>query len=236
MLEELLQTILVHLNAAHVLLLLHIDVRNVQPDIAKVRGRLSNLSENIPSLVDAALVRQHRPDAVRRPNVLRIVAQHLLENGQRLLLVLLLLVLVLAGLVQRLQPKVAQRNQRIGIRRGGRILEDRLEVLLTQNPLHLGQMEVAEQRPGVRIFGVDLEGVLEEIGRHKDETLVAGHTAQPQVAVDVVRMLLEDVLVEFVGPIEAAHGLVETRQIVGHRDGDRIVVLDVVLSFGLGPF
>lgn len=66
-----------HLNRANELFLLHINVRDVQPDIAKLRCRLAHLSKYISSLVHATFVREHRADTVRSPNILRIVSQNL---------------------------------------------------------------------------------------------------------------------------------------------------------------
>uniref|UniRef100_A0AAG5CPI8 Uncharacterized protein n=1 Tax=Anopheles atroparvus TaxID=41427 RepID=A0AAG5CPI8_ANOAO len=233
---ELLQAVLVHLDRADVLLLLHVDVRDVDPHVAKVGRRLAHLGEDIARLDDAPLVRQHRADPVRRPDVLRVVPQHLLVDRERLLLVLLLLLLVAVRLVEALQPEVAERYQRVRVARRGRVLQDRLEVLLPERPLHLGEMQVAQQRARVRVFHVDLQCVLEEIGRDENQTLVARHTPEPQIAVDVVRVLLQDVLVQLVGLIEHGHGLVQAGQVVRHRDGDRIVVLGVVLRLDLRTF
>ncbi len=44
--EELLETVLVHLNGGDVLALLHIDVRNVQPHVAEIGRGLANLQHN----------------------------------------------------------------------------------------------------------------------------------------------------------------------------------------------
>jgi hypothetical protein len=41
--EELLETVLVHLNGGDVLALLHIDVRNVQPHVAEISRSLAYL-------------------------------------------------------------------------------------------------------------------------------------------------------------------------------------------------
>lgn len=95
-------------------------------------------------------------------------------------------------------------------------------------------MEVAQQRSGIRIVVVDVEGILEEIGGHKDQTLVPGHAAQPQVAINVVGMLLEDLLVQLVGHIVAAHGLVEPGQVVLHGDLNGLVVLDILVHLRSG--
>jgi hypothetical protein len=45
-LEELLETVLVHLNGGDVLALLHIDVRNVQPHVAEISSGLAYLQHN----------------------------------------------------------------------------------------------------------------------------------------------------------------------------------------------
>lgn len=48
-------------------------------------------------------------------------------------------------------------------------------------------------------------------------------------------MLSQDVFVELLRFVELAHGLVQTRQVVGGGDRDGVVVMLVVLSLGLGP-
>lgn len=68
------ETVLVHLNGTDVLFLLDINVRDVQPDVAKIGGRLPDLGKDISRLVYTSLVRQHSPDPVRCPNILRVVS------------------------------------------------------------------------------------------------------------------------------------------------------------------
>lgn len=48
-----------HLYCGDVLLLLHIDMGNVEPDITEVSCGLTNLGEHVSSLVNAALVSQN---------------------------------------------------------------------------------------------------------------------------------------------------------------------------------
>lgn len=72
MLEEFLQAILVHLNGADILLLLHVNVGNVQPHIAEIGCGLTNLSEYIAGLIDTAFVRQNGTNSVGCPDVLGI--------------------------------------------------------------------------------------------------------------------------------------------------------------------
>lgn len=81
-------------------------MRNIHPHIAKVRRGLADLRKDIPGFVDAALVRQNSPDAVGCPNVLGVIAHHLLVHGERPVLVALLAILVFGGVVQRLQPNI----------------------------------------------------------------------------------------------------------------------------------
>lgn len=47
-----------HLHGADVLLLLHVDVRQVEPDVADVGRGLPHLGEHVPSLSEVALVGQ----------------------------------------------------------------------------------------------------------------------------------------------------------------------------------
>ena len=48
--EELLEAIFVHLDGGDHLLLLHVNVGDVEPNVAEIRRRLANLGENVPSL------------------------------------------------------------------------------------------------------------------------------------------------------------------------------------------
>lgn len=48
-----------HLYCGDVLLLLHIDMGNVEPDITEVSCGLTNLGEHVSSLVNTALVSQN---------------------------------------------------------------------------------------------------------------------------------------------------------------------------------
>ena len=48
-----------HLHGSHILLLLHVDVGNVEPDVAEVGRGLAHLGKHVTRLVDAALVGQH---------------------------------------------------------------------------------------------------------------------------------------------------------------------------------
>ena len=105
MLEELLEAVLVHLYGRDILPLLHVDVTDIQPNIAEVRRGLSHLHERvqasppietqekdtnvhlhlgeyIPGLLRAALMSQHGTDAVRRPDVLVVVPQDRLVHRQ----------------------------------------------------------------------------------------------------------------------------------------------------------
>lgn len=47
-----------HLHGADVLLLLHVDVSQVQPDVADVRRGLPHLGKHVPSLSEVTLVGQ----------------------------------------------------------------------------------------------------------------------------------------------------------------------------------
>lgn len=55
------------------------------------------------------------------------------------------------GLVQRLQPHVAQRQHGVRVVLRGRLLQDALKLLLARPPLLLGQVEVPDEGPGVRV-------------------------------------------------------------------------------------
>lgn len=48
-----------HLDGTDVLLLLHIDVRDVKPHITELRCGFTDLSKYVPCLIHAALVCQH---------------------------------------------------------------------------------------------------------------------------------------------------------------------------------
>ena len=50
MVVELFETIFVHLNGGHVLVLLHVDVGNVQPDVGEIRRRFADLELNATTL------------------------------------------------------------------------------------------------------------------------------------------------------------------------------------------
>lgn len=116
MFVELFQAVLVHLNGTDVLLLLDVNVRNVQPNITEIGCGFANLCENVACFDDATLVSKNCSDAVCRPDISGVIAEHLLVNLQSFLLVLLLFFLVLCGLVESLQPEIAQCNQRIRVR------------------------------------------------------------------------------------------------------------------------
>ena len=53
------------------------------------------------------------------------------------------------GLVQGLQPHVAQSQHGVGVVLRGRLLQDALKLLLPRTPLLLGQVKVPDERPGV---------------------------------------------------------------------------------------
>lgn len=61
-----------HLNSTDELFLLHVDMCNIQPDVAKFCRRLAHLSEYISGFIYASFMREHRTDAIRSPNILRI--------------------------------------------------------------------------------------------------------------------------------------------------------------------
>ena len=63
------------------LMLLDVDVGDVEPDVAEVGRGFADFGEDDSGLVGVALVGQHAADAVRRPDVLRIVSQHLQAKG-----------------------------------------------------------------------------------------------------------------------------------------------------------
>lgn len=56
------------------------------------------------------------------------------------------------GLVQRLQPHVAQSQHGVGVVLGGRLLQNTLKLLLTWSPFLLGQVKVSYQGPGVWVI------------------------------------------------------------------------------------
>jgi len=56
------------------------------------------------------------------------------------------------------------------------------------------------------------------------------------LTVHVVRMLSQDVFVEFLCFVEFTHRLVQTGQIVGGGNRNGVVVTLVMLAFGFGPF
>ena len=84
------------------------------------------------------------------------------------------LIHVLHGLVERLQPYVAQGNLGVGIVLGGHPLQHPLEFLLPGTPFVFSQMQVANQRPGVGVILVDLQGFLVPIGGFVDQTSITG--------------------------------------------------------------
>lgn len=47
-----------HLHSADVLLLLHVDVSQIQPDVADVRGGLSHLRKHVAGIAEVAFVGQ----------------------------------------------------------------------------------------------------------------------------------------------------------------------------------
>lgn len=69
--------IIYHLNSADELFLLHVNVRNIQPDIAKFCRCFAHLSKYISSLVNATLMREYRANTICSPDVFRIVSQNL---------------------------------------------------------------------------------------------------------------------------------------------------------------
>lgn len=105
---------------------------NVQPDVTEIRSGLAHLCKDIARFNDATLVGKHSSNAIGCPNIARISAQHLederlvlnsikrvdflleaylLEDGQCLLLMFALLLLVATGLMQCLQREIAQSYQ-----------------------------------------------------------------------------------------------------------------------------
>ena len=56
-LEELLEAIFVHLNGGDHLFLLHIDVGDVEPNVAEISRRLANLGEDVASLRHVSFVK-----------------------------------------------------------------------------------------------------------------------------------------------------------------------------------
>lgn len=68
-LEEFAETIPVHLDRWKILFRLNIYVSDVEPDVCEVGRRFSDLSENVARILDVALVREDRPDSVRRPDI-----------------------------------------------------------------------------------------------------------------------------------------------------------------------
>jgi len=58
-------------------MLFDVDVSDVEPDVAEVGRRFSDLREDDSGLVGVALVCQHAADSVGGPDVLRVVAQNL---------------------------------------------------------------------------------------------------------------------------------------------------------------
>ena len=74
------------------------------------------------------------------------------------------------------------------------MFEDAFELLLTGTPFLFGEMEVADERPGVRVVLIDLQRFFEPIGSFVDLTPVTRHATQAEVTVDVVAVLAEDAL------------------------------------------
>ncbi len=58
-------------------MLLNIDVRNVEPNVAEICRGFADFGKDDSSFVGIALVREDTPDAVCSPNVLRIVSKNL---------------------------------------------------------------------------------------------------------------------------------------------------------------
>lgn len=56
------------------------------------------------------------------------------------------------GLVQRLQPNVAQSQHGIGVVLSGRLLQNTLKLLLTRSPFLFGQVKVSYQGPGIWVI------------------------------------------------------------------------------------
>ena len=97
----------------------------------------------------------------------RSVLENTLVHRERAFLVALLLLCVAAArrgddrLVECAEPEVAEREQRVRVavhvagrrivRVGARERDDLLELLLARAPLALREVQVADQRPGVRI-------------------------------------------------------------------------------------
>ena len=54
LLVELLEQVIVHLHGGHVLVLLHVHVGNVEPDVGEVGRRLAHLGEDHAGLSDVA--------------------------------------------------------------------------------------------------------------------------------------------------------------------------------------
>lgn len=69
--------IIYHLNSANELFLLHVDVRDIQPDIAEFCRCFAHLSKYISSLVYTTLMREYRANTIRSPDIFRIVSQNL---------------------------------------------------------------------------------------------------------------------------------------------------------------
>ena len=91
------------------------------------------------------------------------------------------LLLVAHRLVQRLKPHVAQGDQRVGVVLGGGSLQHAFKLLLAGAPFLFREMQIANQRPSVRMVLVDLKGLLVPVGGFVDEATVTRHVAESQV-------------------------------------------------------
>jgi hypothetical protein len=120
------------------------------------------LCKNISGFDHAGFVSKNGTYAISCPNIFRVVSQYLFVHGQSTVLMSLFSVLVSGGLVQGLQPDVAESYQGISIVLGGWVSEDSLKLLLSRSPFHLGQMEISQQRPSIGVFIVDSERFLRQ--------------------------------------------------------------------------
>lgn len=68
-------------------------------------------------------------------------------------------------------------------------LKDPFKLLLTGTPFHFGQMEVPDERPGIRVLIVDLQGFFEPIRRLVNLPFVSSDASEAEVTVDVVWMV-----------------------------------------------
>ena len=91
--------------------------------------------------------------------------------------------------MQRLQPDIPESDEGVSVLLRGGMFEDAFELLLSWAPFLLGQMEITDEGPSVRIILIDLKRLFEPIGSFVYLTPIAGHAAQAEIAVDVVAML-----------------------------------------------